>query len=663
MAVRRIGVLILLLASLLAASSALAVDETLPPDDGEPLSEGPVEIAQDIEVFRGQMIDYLQRMEVALSSSMKHPLLTQRIETALASNMLQVPFAPSTYAVFEEATGAELDQLRSAFAQVPGVLEIPEILTTSIDQLLPTDTSSRSIAAACTDNYTEYANAISKQGATRGLTRALDSTAFFFSILNTLTEVVGAATEDTPYVGKLPSLPFVIVRGIFDVIRIAISFARDDLAYQGTLSELCVAACLADTADVHGQPSERWRGRGCDNRDNNCTGGIDELAEDMFAPEVFVDAAVIGQCFADRSSAQAAAELAVKTIDDCATPTSSVTLGAVSPATCTAGFSVMAQDGAGNSTSLTGSHLQLTIDPTPPGLTLPPLNACYPTIDSARNAFTGPGFDVTDCTAVDLAVNVVEKECVADLELTAIDACGNQSAARRSVRVDATPPEIDIARLKIPSVDGLYCLKSEAEAIAEVSAATNVFDRCTATEDLILSTTASGPACNLEVTSTALDECGQIDSDSLSVRVDDEAPTVSCSVEQGILYPATNGMIDVGFQFVASDNCEPDGPQIDIQVTSDEPTALAFSAIDGDDLYPDAVIERATDGTIQGIQLRAQRSTEGKADGRVYRIRVIATDSCGIQAFSDCYVTVPRTKPGPGSAINSGQGFDATDYN
>ena len=662
MAALRIGVL-LLLASFLAPSGALAVEETLPPGDGEPATEGPIEIAQDTELFRGQMIGFLQRMEVALSSALQNPVLAQRVETALAFNMLQVPFAPSTYAVFEDATDAELDQLRSAFAQLPGVLEIPDILTISLDQLLPPDTSTRAIAAACQDNYAEYANAISKQGATRGLTRALDGTAFFFSILNTITEVVGAATEDTPYVGKIPSLPLVIARGIFDVIRIALSFARDDLSYQSTLSELCVAACLADTADVHGQPSERWRGRGCDNRDNNCGGGIDEVAEDLFAPEVSVDAAVIGQCFADTNSAQTAVVLAVKAFDDCADPTSSVTLGAVSPSTCKASFSVMAQDGAGNSTNLTGSHLQLTIDPTPPGLTLPALNACYPTIDSARNAFTGPGFGVTDCTSVDLAVGVVEKECVADLEVTAIDACGNQSAARRSVRVDATPPEIDIARLKIPSVDGLHCLKTEAEAVTVVSAATNVFDRCTATEDLILDTTTSGPACNLEVTSTALDECGQIDSDSLFVRVDDEAPVVSCSVEQSVLHPASEEMVDVGFQFLASDNCDPDGPHIEIQITSDEPTALAFSAVAGDDLYPDAVIDRATDGSVQGVRLRAQRSTEGKADGRVYRIRVIATDSCGLQTFSDCHVTVPRTKPGPGSAINSGQGFDATDYN
>jgi len=138
---------------------------------------------------------------------------------------------------------------------------------------------------------------------------------------------------------------------------------------------------------------------------------------------------------------------------------------------------------------------------------------------------------------------------------------------------------------------------------------------------------------------------------------------VSCSVEQSILHPASDNLIDVGFQLLASDNCDPNGPQIEVQVTSDEPTALAFSAVVGDDLYPDAVIDRAADGSVERIWLRAQRSQEGKADGRVYRIRAIATDSCGLQSVSDCYVTVPRTKPGPGSAINSGQGFDAVQFN
>jgi len=317
------------------------------------------------------------------------------------------------------------------------------------------------LAAACQDNYAEYANAISKQGATRGLTRALDGTAFFFSIINTFTEVLGAATEDVPYVGKIPSLPFVIIRGVFDVVRIAMSFAKEDLSFQGTLSELCVAACLTDTGDVHGDPSERWRFRGCDNRDNNCSGGIDEDSEDMFAPVVSVDAAIIGQCFSDTSAAQSAAVLAVKATDDCTVPTFNVNLGAVSPSTCKAGFSVTAEDRAGNSTDLTGSHLRLTIDGQAPALALPVLDACYTTVNSARNAFTGPGFSVTDCTAVDLAIDVVEKECVTDLEVTAVDACGNQSAARRSVRVDATAPEIDIARLKIPSVEGLYCLDTK----------------------------------------------------------------------------------------------------------------------------------------------------------------------------------------------------------
>jgi hypothetical protein len=662
MAMLRTGVL-LLLAFLLATGGVLALDETVPPGDGEAAAVDVIDIAQNNDRFREQMISYLQRMEIALSGALQNPVLTQRIESALAANMLQVPFASSTYAVFENATDAELEQLRSALAQVPGVLEIPDVLTISLDQLLPPDPTTRAIAAACQDNYAEYANAISKQGATRGLTRALDGTAFFFSILNTITEVVGAATEDTPYVGKIPSLPLVIVRGIFDVVRIALGFARDDLSFQGTLSELCIASCMADTADVHGEPSERWRGRGCDNRDNNCSGGIDEAAEDMFAPVVSVDAAVIGQCFADTASAQTAAVLAVKATDDCTDPTFNVTLGGVSPSTCQAGFSVIAMDGAGNPTNLTGTHLRMTIDPQPPALAIPALDACYPTIDSARSAFTGPGFSVTDCTAVDLAVGVVEKECVADLEVTAVDACGNQSTARRSVRVDATPPEIDIERLKIPSVKGLHCMKSEADAVNAVREATNVFDRCTATEDLIFSTTTAGPACNLEVTSTAMDECGQVESDSLFVRVDAEAPVVTCSVAQGTLYPAQGEMVDVGFQYVASDNCESDGPQIEVQVTSDEPTALAFTAIDGDDQYPDAAIDRAADGSIERVWIRAQHSTEGKADGRVYRIRLIATDSCGLQSSSDCYVTVPRTKPGPGSAINSGQGFDATQFN
>jgi hypothetical protein len=78
---------------------------------------------------------------------------------------------------------------------------------------------------------------------------------------------------------------------------------------------------------------------------------------------------------------------------------------------------------------------------------------------------------------------------------------------------------------------------------------------------------------------------------------------------------------------------------------SDEPTLYAYTLAAGADPTPDAVVQRNASGAITGIQRRAQRSQSSPADGRIYRIRLTATDSCGLQSFADCFVTVPTHEP------------------
>ena len=69
---------------------------------------------------------------------------------------------------------------------------------------------------------------------------------------------------------------------------------------------------------------------------------------------------------------------------------------------------------------------------------------------------------------------------------------------------------------------------------------------------------------------------------------------------------------------------------------------------------PDALVDLAN----QTVQLRAERA--GTGDGRVYRITVTATDSCGNASICHATVRVPANQGKNGDAVDSGQAFDAT---
>ncbi|HEX5042347.1 MAG TPA: hypothetical protein VFV75_05550 [Candidatus Polarisedimenticolaceae bacterium] len=616
-------------------------------------------LAEDPQAFRLQMMDFLQRTEDVLTHAMQSPALGRRVELALNAQMLQLPFPKEMYDALANASTDELQQMREALAAAPGFLSAPEELDAAL-ALLP-EAPAESLAYTCGDNYQEWTNSVTRVSTVRGLTIAYDTLSFIYSIFNTITEVVGATTEDTPYVGKVPAIPFIVIRGVLGVVQSAVGFARSDISYQAAQADVCLAGCFTDDQDIHGQPTKFFRYRGCDNRDNNCADGIDDNSEDLFPPELSFDPAVVGHCFKDAAAAQAAAGLAVRASDDCSKPTVSVALGPVSAA-CRAAVSVTATDHSSNTASLSGAGLVLTVDGQPPQIAAASLNACYGSMEAARSAFT-TAHTVTDCTGVRTQVAAVEKECVADLRLTAVDACGNQSTVADTVRVDASAPVVDVKRLIIPTVKGLACFPTQAAAQQAVETATVATDNCTLPEDLVKNTTFSGDACNLEIRQTATDQCGRSSSDAMTVRVDKAPPVVSCAVATSVLYPANNALVDVGFTYQATDNCEPNGPKLDVEVKSDEPTLYAYTLAAGADPAPDAIVQRSASGAITRIQLRAQRSQTSPADGRVYRIRLTATDSCGLSSFADCYVTVPRTNPGPGSAVNSGLEFDATATN
>jgi subtilisin-like proprotein convertase family protein len=142
---------------------------------------------------------------------------------------------------------------------------------------------------------------------------------------------------------------------------------------------------------------------------------------------------------------------------------------------------------------------------------------------------------------------------------------------------------------------------------------------------------SSFPIGTTTVTCSATDASGNQGSCSFTVTVvDEQAPSLSCSVATTTLWPPNRNLINVGLSVTASDNCG--NPAVTVAVFSDEddqqpPDGIAHS--------PDA--KNIAPGTLR---LRAERTSSG--DGRVYLIVVTATDSSGNVVRCCKTVTVPH---------------------
>ena len=128
--------------------------------------------------------------------------------------------------------------------------------------------------------------------------------------------------------------------------------------------------------------------------------------------------------------------------------------------------------------------------------------------------------------------------------------------------------------------------------------------------------------------------------------MDQTAPAIEVSLKQAHIWPPDGEMVDVGFSYSVSDNCDA-SPLVFINVTSDEPS----TGRSGSTSEPDAKI-------LEGnrVFLRAQRSDPG--DGRVYVITLTATDASNDSASVHATVRVNLT-PGK-KAIDSRQHHVAT---
>ena len=152
--------------------------------------------------------------------------------------------------------------------------------------------------------------------------------------------------------------------------------------------------------------------------------------------------------------------------------------------------------------------------------------------------------------------------------------------------------------------------------------------------------TASYPVGTTTITWKATDAAGNMATCLQTITVNDvEPPVITASVAAATcLWPPNHDLVDVGLSLAVSDNCTPAAQiGVDVKVTSDERPQEA----DGDGNFsPDAVVIGT--GVNRIVKLRRERV--GFRDGRVYLIRITATDQYNNTSLKVLRVDVPKNQ-------------------
>jgi hypothetical protein len=123
-----------------------------------------------------------------------------------------------------------------------------------------------------------------------------------------------------------------------------------------------------------------------------------------------------------------------------------------------------------------------------------------------------------------------------------------------------------------------------------------------------------------------------------TITVNDvEPPVITASVATTCLWPPDHTLVAVGLSLAVSDNCTPASQiGVDVKVTSDEKPEAT-----GDGHFtPDAVVT----GTGANRVVRLRRERVGGGDGRVYLIRITATDQYNNTSLKVLRVDVPKNQ-------------------
>jgi hypothetical protein len=151
---------------------------------------------------------------------------------------------------------------------------------------------------------------------------------------------------------------------------------------------------------------------------------------------------------------------------------------------------------------------------------------------------------------------------------------------------------------------------------------------------------ASGsyPLGTTNVTFTAVDGSGNTASCMMSVTVvDTTAPALTVTPVPNALWPPNHRMVDVTYNVVAIDACDPNPAVTLVSVTSNEPD----DAQGGGDGHTTMDIQGAATGTDDRlVQLRAER--EGAGAGRTYTATFRAVDGSGNGTNASANVLTPH---------------------
>jgi hypothetical protein len=133
------------------------------------------------------------------------------------------------------------------------------------------------------------------------------------------------------------------------------------------------------------------------------------------------------------------------------------------------------------------------------------------------------------------------------------------------------------------------------------------------------------------VTLTVTDSNGASSSCTATLTVVDQTPPAitGASVDKPTLWPPNHQMVDVTVSYMARDNCGPVNTALSI--SSNEPVN---GGGDGNTTPDWEIVD------THHVRLRAERS--GQGNGRIYTIRITATDSQGNTSNQTVSVSVPH---------------------
>ena len=165
-----------------------------------------------------------------------------------------------------------------------------------------------------------------------------------------------------------------------------------------------------------------------------------------------------------------------------------------------------------------------------------------------------------------------------------------------------------------------------------------------------LALNAPYPVGTTTITWTATDASNNTDACNQTITVNDtEPPLITAAVAQACLWPPNHDFSNVGLTLAVADNCTPSAQiVVDVKVTSDERPGGKTKG-DGN-FSPDAVVTGTHVNRV--VQLRRERL--GGSDGRVYLIRITATDQFNNSSLKVLRVGVAQSQ-GPSFTC----GFDS----